>query len=121
MNLLFALFISVVLFILYRTGVVSDATVLYTAILNAVLLNLVLAFFNLIPAPPLDGGTVLAGLLPDRLMPAYEKLQQYGMFILFAFLLIPKLSRVFLVPAYGLFRLLAGDLLGLPGPQVDLQ
>jgi Zn-dependent protease len=121
MNLLFALFISLVLFVLYRTGVVSDATVLYTAILNAIVLNLVLAFFNLIPAPPLDGGTVLAGLLPDRLMPAYEKVQQYGMFILFAFLLIPKLSQVFLTPAYGLFHLLAGDLLGLPPPQVSLQ
>jgi Zn-dependent protease len=121
MNLLFAFVISLVLFVLYRAGVVSDATVLYTAILQAILLNFVLAFFNLIPAPPLDGGTVLAGLLPERLLPAYEKVQQYGMFVLFAFLLIPQLSSVFLKPAYGLFQILAGNLLGLPPPQVSLQ
>jgi Zn-dependent protease len=121
MNLLFALFISLVLFILYRIGTVSDTTVLYTAIMNAILLNFVLAFFNLIPTPPLDGGTVLAGLLPDRLMPAYEKLQQFGMFILFAFLLIPSLLRILLTPAYFLFGALAGHLLGLPPPQVPLQ
>ena len=48
----------------------------------AVLMNFGLAIFNLIPAPPLDGGTVLAGLLPERLMPAYRQFAQYGFFII---------------------------------------
>ncbi len=121
MNLLFAGFISLVLFILYRTGVVAETTVLYTAITNAIFLNLVLAFFNLIPTPPLDGGTVLAGLLPDRLMPAFERVQQYGMFILFAFLLIPQLSSIFLLPATFLYHGITNGIMGLPLPMVPLR
>jgi Zn-dependent protease len=120
MNLLFALTISLILLVLWRFDVVSDATVLYTSIMNAIILNFILAFFNLIPTPPLDGGTVLAGLLPDRMMPAFEKLQQFGMFILFAFILIPQLSIIFLWPAVHLFQLITMQLMGLPPPSVAL-
>ena len=64
---------------------VHDAGV-FEAMSYAVLLNFVLAIFNLVPAPPLDGGTVLAGVLPERLQPAYQRFSQYGIFILFAFI-----------------------------------
>jgi Zn-dependent protease len=114
MNLLFATFISLVLLILYRTDVVPVTSALYAPLSMAIVLNFVLAFFNLIPSPPLDGGTVLAGLLPDSAMPAFAKLEQYGMFILLAFILIPQLSRLFITPAMFLYHLFTGDLLGLP-------
>lgn len=44
--------------------------------------NLVLAFFNLVPVPPLDGSRVLQWILPDSLRDLYHSLERYGFFIL---------------------------------------
>ena len=105
MNLVFGLVIAGVLAVLLKTGVIDPFhhEALVMAITNAILLNFVLMFFNLVPAPPLDGGTVLAGLLPDRLRPAYEQYAQYGMFVAMAVIMIPKLSMIFFWPALQLF------------------
>lgn len=51
--------------------------------------NLLLAIFNLIPIPPLDGSKVFSLLLPDELARAYLSLSSIGMFILFFLLLFP--------------------------------
>lgn len=50
----------------------------------SVLLNLVLAVFNLLPLPPLDGGGILAGIAPREWLPAVEQLQRYGPIVLVA-------------------------------------
>src|SRR5437867_1917658 len=55
MNVLFGLFISLVLFTLMKADVRLNPMLLMS-IHSAVLMNFILAFFNLIPAPPLDGG-----------------------------------------------------------------
>ncbi len=55
-----------------------------------ILVNLVLAFFNLVPIPPLDGSHVFQHLLPPRLGAAYRRLGRFGMLVLAAaFLLFP--------------------------------
>lgn len=46
--------------------------------------NLVLAFFNLVPIPPLDGSRVLQWILPDSLRDAYHSLERFGFIILIA-------------------------------------
>jgi len=48
-------------------------------------LNLVLAFFNLLPIPPLDGFKVVGGILPRSLASQWESLERYGILILLAF------------------------------------
>ena len=70
-----------------------------------VLINLVLAFFNLIPIPPLDGSHVLYHLLPPRLGMAYRQISRYGMIVLMVALLFAgPVIDVLLSPAVMLYR-----------------
>jgi Zn-dependent protease len=55
---------------------------LYMILLFAVRINIVLAIFNLIPVPPLDGSKILSGLLPRKQAYEFEKLEPYGFIIL---------------------------------------
>jgi Zn-dependent protease len=73
-----------------------------------ILLNLYLAFFNLIPVPPLDGSGVLSAVLPLEWARKYESMGRFGM--LFLILLIATGGIHFLAgrPAYFLFMLLTG-------------
>lgn len=60
---------------------------------NAVLINLVLAVFNMLPLPPLDGGRVAVGLLPDALAYRLARLERWGLFII--------IGALFLLPWLG--------------------
>jgi Zn-dependent protease len=57
----------------------------------AAMLNLLLFVFNLIPIPPLDGFTVLLGMLPQQLAQTMRGLERYGFALLFALLILPQL------------------------------
>lgn len=52
----------------------------------AVRLNILLAVFNMLPIPPLDGGNVLSGLLPKRFATIFDKVRPYGFLLLYALL-----------------------------------
>ncbi len=54
--------------------------------------NLILAIFNLLPIPPLDGSKVLMSFLPFKMAREFEKISPYGMFILIALLYIPVMG-----------------------------
>lgn len=113
MNVLFAVVLGLVTFFLVRTSVVSPYSDIYPALLSAIFMNCILAFFNLIPAPPLDGGTVLEGLLPTRALPTFYKLAPYGVLVLIAVLAIPQIRAIFTVPAGHLTQAIC-RLFGLP-------
>ena len=73
---------------------------------RAVIINLLLMFFNLIPIPPLDGGNVLLGLLPPQLARHYSQLRQYGFLILYALMLSGYAARLILPPTAFLYGVL---------------
>jgi Zn-dependent protease len=56
--------------------------------------NVFLAIFNLIPVPPLDGGNVLAGFVPEPVARAIDQLRPYGFIILYGLLWTGFLSSL---------------------------
>jgi Zn-dependent protease len=85
-----------------RPGLLDPVTLLY----SVVGINILLAVFNMLPIPPLDGGNVLAGLLPDSMGGLLQGLRQYGFIILYALLLTGVLWTLVGPPYRFLQRLL---------------
>jgi Zn-dependent protease len=106
MNIIFGVVISLILLIVGKTGLVQNPEVL-RALQQAVYLNFLLAFFNLVPVPPLDGGAVLAGILPDR-SKVIEFLHAYGFYLLILVFVLPQAQLIFRVPATFLTTLWFG-------------
>ena len=81
----------------------SPTLAVWTVVLleRAVQLNVLLAVFNMIPIPPLDGGTVLAGLLPGRLADSFHLLRPYGFLLLCALMFTGHLQDL-VAPPYRL-------------------
>jgi len=69
---------------------------------QGIVLNLILAVFNLIPVAPLDGAAVLSGLLPRSLSSIIDQLQPYGFMILIALLYLGIPSMLY-SPILGFF------------------
>lgn len=67
----------------------------------SVIVNTVLAVFNMFPLPPLDGGRVVAGILPNQYARLYDRIEPYGMFIVL-FLVITGLTSYFIYPIVSL-------------------
>ena len=83
-------------------------TPLVQLLLQFIFINVLLAVFNMIPVPPLDGGNVLLGVLPPAGARIIEQLRPYGFLILYALMLTGVLSTLLGPVAGFLFNLLVG-------------
>ncbi len=90
-NIFFAILLSFIL----KFITLSGGNILLTEVLTtAIIINLVLAIFNILPIPPLDGSRVLMGMLPRDLGIRYAKLEPYGFIIIFGLLYIGLIGSV---------------------------
>jgi len=115
-NLILALIFTCILAVYFRTTNTSQfpsltlspgsgsTSPLISMLFFGVYLNVLLAFFNMLPMPPLDGGHVLRGLFPS-LAPQLDMIEKYGFLILIVLLYTGAL-RILLAPAMWIIGLL---------------
>lgn len=103
-NIVLAVIAAVLIRIVGGVAVGADDSVTTLGQIGAVLetfifVNVLLAVFNMIPVPPLDGGNVLSGLLTGPMADAFDRLRPFGFLILYGLMLTGMLSTLISPPA----------------------
>ncbi len=113
-----ALFWGLLLKFLLQSGSHSGVVIGFTNMAVAgIVINLILMVLNLLPMPPLDGGRVLTGLVPEAVARKLDRIEPYGFFILLGLLAIGWLSLI-MGPGLRLAEHLIFSLLGMPMPGI---
>lgn len=92
-NLIVALTSGILLSILLRMGLIGGQSALTMVLIMSLQINLVLAIFNFIPIPPLDGSRILGGLIPYKYQNELAKFEYYGPRILMGLIILSMFTR----------------------------
>ena len=95
-NLIQALLWGVLLYLLQIVGITEPFFLEMAQ--GGILVNVVMAVFNLFPLPPLDGGRILVGLLPYRQAMAVSRIEPWGFYIVMALVLAGVVSNLWMRP-----------------------
>ncbi len=94
MNFVLGFLASLALLVLYPDALVEDDRTLVAFLIAFIEFNLVLGLFNLLPLPPLDGGRIVVGLLPEAIARTWASIERYGIVIVILLVVVlPEASR----------------------------
>ena len=110
-NLALMFIAAVLLKVCFMAGFVLP--VLIKLLFYTVMINLVLAVFNLIPVPPLDGSKIISFFMPPAMAAKYLRLERYGFFILLILILSGGLNYV-VTPVFNIIFALVFKFIGVP-------
>jgi Zn-dependent protease len=103
-NLLLALAAAIVLWLIPVSPVIlgepNVSAPVASLLSGAMQINVLLAVFNMLPIPPLDGGNVIGGLLPARLSRTFNDIRPYGFLLLYALMFTGRLNDLVGPPYY---------------------
>lgn len=84
-NFLIAIGIALAMKLVVENGIYSMNDMGFDILKKGLYLNLLLAAFNMLPIPPLDGSRVMAWLLPENIRPAFQRLESFGLLLVLGF------------------------------------
>jgi len=112
-NILAALFFSALLKLMLSFGMLPNSNVsgyFFVFCVFFIYINLLLAVFNLMPIPPMDGSRIVLGILPQSLVPVYRRIEPFGFLILIVLLNLGVLNFVGKIASFLFMQL------GIPVP-----
>ena len=106
-NIMLAFVAGLVQNFLIDSGIIHFMSVPHIMLSFLVFINLMLAFFNLIPIPPLDGSKIVAGLLPIQYLPKWEAFERVGWIVIIGLFFFGRFTGLyFFSPIFNLSRAL---------------
>ncbi|MDI6840716.1 MAG: site-2 protease family protein [bacterium] len=100
--------IAIILALIFRIGILKGYSVTAEFVTYGIAINLLLAFFNLVPVPPLDGSRILQGFLSYEAQEKYLRLERFGFFIIFLLLWMGLFDYILIPIMKFFFHLLTG-------------
>jgi Zn-dependent protease len=113
MNVLLAVLLCAVLSLLVHGGLLGPSSAVTEVLAVGIFVNVLLAVFNLVPIPPLDGSRVVQYFLSGYALVAYRWLERFGLLLIVVLILFVRPMQIFLFETMLVIVVILADVFGL--------